>query len=174
VAGAHEYRRYRGAAYCHVPADERLVLGRLGEADGDDDRWNRPNERTIYLALDLGVALAEFARHATPGRRRFVRFDVDVPGVADLRSIDPAGLRDRERARDLASRFRADPDCAGLLVPSLAFPDDSSRGCLVLFGDRPPASCPNLLGAPREVGLVDLGDEAGGGAAATDGPETSL
>jgi RES domain-containing protein len=152
-----ELVRYRGAVWCHVPADERLDLSRLAEADSPDDRWNERGEATIYLALDRSVALAEFARHAdSPGRRRLLRFSVDLDGLADLRRIR-LDYADRSVTRQVAAVLRARPECSGLLVPSLAFPDQPERGNLVVFADRigPPDE---WLREPADAGVVDLRD----------------
>jgi RES domain-containing protein len=162
-------RPYGGPAFCHVPAGEPLDLSKLAERDGDDgDRWNEPDEPTIYLALDLGVALAEYARHASGAdARRLLRFDVGLDGVADLRRTSirassghdgpPIELADRRVARRLAADLRRGPDCRGLLVPSVAFPDDPTRGNLVVFADRLPSDVAEWLGPATPVGRVELG-----------------
>jgi RES domain-containing protein len=152
-----------------VPAGEPLDLAKLAERDGDDgDRWNEPDEPTIYLALDPGVALAEYARHASArDARRLLRFEVRLDGVADLRRRavratsghggPPAELAERSLARRLAAELRARHDCHGLLVPSIAFPDQPSRGNLVVFADRLPAGVDEWLGRPTPAGRVELG-----------------
>lgn len=162
-------RPYRGPGFCHVPATEPLDLSRLAERDGDDDdRWNEPDQPTIYLALDLAVALAEYARHASgPDARRLLRFDVGLDAVADLRHPwtratsghdgPPADLADPALARRLAAGVRARPDSQGLLVPSIAFPDHPARGNLVVFADRLPTSVAEWLGPATLVGRVELG-----------------
>lgn len=158
---------YRGPAFCHVPADAPLDLSKLAESDGDDDRWNAPGQPTIYLALDVAVALAEYARHVTSDdARRLLRFDVRLDGVADLRHRHeradnghdgpPVELADRAVARRVAASARSDSSCRGLIVPSIAFPDDPSRGNLVVFADRLPAALADWLGPPTTVGQVEL------------------
>jgi RES domain-containing protein len=140
-----------------VPADEPLDLSRLAEAESGDDRWNERGEPTIYLALDRSVALAEWARHADgPGRRRFLRFRVDLENLAELRPV-PVNYADRSVTRRVAAALRARRDCVGLLVPSLAFPDQPERGNLVVFAERvgPPAQ---WLHDPSAVGVIDLHD----------------
>jgi RES domain len=163
-ANADDLTSYAGPGFCHVPADQPLDIERLAQADEDDDRWNEPGEPTIYLALDLPLALAEYARHAgTDDARDLIRFDVRLDGVADLRprdgSTDAAGvaeIADRGVARRIASGFRNRPDCRGLLVPSLAFPDDPAHANLVVFADRLPAGIPAWLGRPTKVGHVEV------------------
>jgi len=86
--------------------------------------------------------------------------------VADLRRHDdraeaghdgrPADLADRDLARQLAARLRSDPTCRGLLVPSLAFADQPSRGNLVVFADRLRDGVARWLGTPTVVATVDL------------------
>jgi RES domain-containing protein len=163
---------WRGIAYCHVPADEPLRLDRLVSADGDDDRWNGPGEPTVYLALDLGTAVGELARHAElpagapPWRRRIIGLSIDVDGLVDLRrpevrdalGIDrePAAFRDRELTRRVASNLRSDEACAGLLVPSMTFLDDAARGNLVVFAERFGDGIGRLIDAMVEAGLVEL------------------
>ena len=53
----------------------------------------------------------------------------------------PVNYADRSVARRVAAALRARRDCVGLLVPSLAFPDQPERGNLVVFAERvgPPA-----------------------------------
>jgi RES domain-containing protein len=163
---------WRGIAFCHVPADEPARLDRLVTSDGSDDRWNRPGEPTLYLALDLGTAVGELARHVelAPGmpawRRRLLGLSVEVDGLADLRRADvrsklgidgePAAFRDRELARDVAGRLREDGSCAGLLVPSMTFLDDPGRGNLVVFVDRFPGGIDDIVSSTVDAGLVEL------------------
>jgi RES domain-containing protein len=161
---------WHGTAYCHVPADEPLRLERLVTSDGSDDRWNGPGEPTLYLALDLGTALGELARHlelqpGTTWRRRLMALSVDVDGLVDLRREDvraavgvdeePAAFRDVEVARDIAAALRDDDACAGLLVPSMTFLDDPGRGNLVVFMDRF-GGVPDIVRQTLDVGLVEL------------------
>ncbi len=187
VVVERSFAPFRASVYCHVPSDVEIDPGRLAERNDSADRWNEPGQPTVYLALDVGVALAEFARHAAPGdRRRLVRFDAALDAVADLRPGTPASnapsrdsgrrgdrehdpapgppdhglvdVSDRDAARRVAARFRAEPGCCGLLVPSLAFPDDPARGNLVVFAERagPPETwLANLV----VVGSVTLQDE---------------
>ncbi|HKG56724.1 MAG TPA: RES family NAD+ phosphorylase [Candidatus Limnocylindrales bacterium] len=161
---------FHGVAYCHVPADEPIRLERLVSADGSDDRWNRPGEPTLYLACDLAIAVAELGRHADlypgmpPYRRRLLALSVAVDDLADLRrdevraavGIDVAQLRDRDVARDVAERLRREPDCNGLIVPSVAFLDDPARGNLVVFMDRFGAGIHDIHRGTADAGLIEL------------------
>jgi RES domain-containing protein len=163
---------FRGTAYCHVPADEPLRLDRLVTSDGTDDRWNRAGEPTLYLALDLAVAVAELARHVElaagvpPWRRRLVGLAVEVERLVDLRRPDVrsalgideelVAFRDVGVARDVASRLREDEACAGLIVPSMAFLDDEARGNLVVFVDRFAGGIGELVRGTSDAGVVEL------------------
>jgi RES domain-containing protein len=163
---------WQGIAFCHVPADEPARLDRLVTSDGSDDRWNRPGEPTLYLALDLGTAVGELARHVelAPGtpvwRRRLLGLSVEVEGLADLRRADvrarfdiagePGAFRDREVARDVAQRLRQDNACSGLLVPSMTFLDDPARGNLVVFVDRFRGGIDDIVQTTVDAGLVEL------------------
>jgi RES domain-containing protein len=163
---------WRGIAYCHVPADEPIRVDRLVTSDGTDDRWNRPGDPTLYLALDLATAVAELARHVElspgmpPWRRRLFGLSVDVDRLVDLRRADvravlgidneQAAFRDIELARDVAARLRSDDACGGLLVPSMAFLDDPGRGNLVVFVDRFPGGIGDVVRNTVDAGLVEL------------------
>jgi RES domain-containing protein len=163
---------WHGIAYCHVPADEPVRLDRLVTSDGTDDRWNRAGQPTLYLALDLPTAVGELARHVVlvqgmpPWRRRLLGLSVRVGGLVDLRRPDvraasgideePVAFRDVEVARGIADRLREDEACAGLLVPSMTFLDDHSRGNLVVFVDRFGGGINDLIEATIDAGLVEL------------------
>lgn len=144
---------HRGPAFRCVPENGPVQLDALVSSAGENDRWNRPGQPTLYLALDPGVALAEAGPHQPPSGvnepagQRLLRLEVDADDLVDLR--DPASLAalgvdgapcaflDRKRARGIASRLRSGSGwVAGLIVPSAAFLDDPSRGNLVLFMER--------------------------------------
>ena len=128
--------------------DEPIRLDKL-ISDGDDDRWNGPGEPTVYLALEPAVVLAELARHlevnpaSEPVRRRLLGLTIEVEGLLDLRQPETRraigapeaieAFRDRAVAREVARRARTDFGARGLVVPSMAFLDQPSRGNLVLF-----------------------------------------
>lgn len=163
---------FRGVAFCHVPADEPVRLDRLASTDGDNDRWNRAGEPTVYLATDLGLAVAELARHldveAGDGRvrRRLLGLQVEVAGLLDLR--DPGvrsavgapdaveAFRDRDVSRSVADQARADEACLGLLVPSMAFLDEPERANLVLFVERHAEGIEAVIRGQRDAGLVEV------------------
>ena len=169
---------WRGIAWCHVPADQPLDPDRLVTSGGDDDRWNGRGEPTVYLAVEAATAVAELARHLRPpldaesARRRLVGLSVDLDRLVDLRRRatraafgvdDAAAFRNRELARSVARRIRADRSTRGLLVPSVAFlddADDDSRGNLVVFEDRVPGGVRSLVRTMVDGGVIDLGGAA--------------
>jgi RES domain-containing protein len=113
------------------------------------NRWSADGEPTVYLAGDVGVALAELGRH-TPagpvGRAGIWSIDVRLDAVLDLRL--PAVRRalglphgaswplDRHRCLDLARTLRARVDVDGLIVPSVATLDQPERWNAVVFAER--------------------------------------
>jgi RES domain-containing protein len=167
---------FRGVAFCHVPADEPVRLDRLASTDGDNDRWNREGEPTVYLATDIGLAVAELARHLDvdagdgPVRRRLLGLEVEVAGLLDLRDPDVRSavgapdaveaFRDRDVSRSVADQARADAACLGLLVPSMAFLDEPERANLVLFVERHADGIEAVIRGQREAGLVEVRPES--------------
>lgn len=113
------------------------------------NRWNREGEPTLYLAGDVGVALAELGRHEPALARavRIWRVRLTLDSALDLRDEatraalgvpdDPRWYLDPDRCRDVAGRARATPGCDGLLVPSVAVLDDPRRWNAVVFADVP-------------------------------------
>ncbi len=148
-----------GTAIRHVPAGSQFdVLDIRFAGLAADNRWNETGEPTFYLAGDLGVALAEHARHlredvgmaGTPPVRERAVYEIEVRLEALLDLRDPrvrsaiglhGGTRrflDRRVARATARFLRLTTAAEGLLVPSVAFLDDPSRWNLVLFLDKLP------------------------------------
>lgn len=120
-----------GSASARLTADAMLTT--------EGNRWSAPGEPTIYLAGDLGVAIAEFGRHVPPDpvEAHAWSVQVDLAAVIDLRTDrDVATLLDRGRCRALAARHRARGDCEGLIVPTVAMLDRPDRWNLVVFADR--------------------------------------
>jgi RES domain-containing protein len=160
-------RPWTGTAIRHIPAGSRFdVLDTRFAGLATDNRWNAAGEPTFYLAGDLGVALAEYARHlredvgggpAAVQERAVDEIDVSLSAVLDLR--DPQvrsaiGLRggarrflDRNVARATASFLRHTTAAEGLLVPSVAFLDDVSRWNLVLFLEKLPGNLSSFMRA---------------------------
>ena len=142
---------WSGTAYVHVEprgdADELDVDGLSEQPNG---RWNRPDDPTLYLAGDPGVALSELARHLPPDERGATRdllrielqverlVDVRSPSVCDRLGVSgaPFCLLDREHAESIASRLRDTGEVEALLVPPMAFLEQAERWNLVGFVDR--------------------------------------
>ena len=133
---------FSGASFRASPGDQPFEVEAIVSDDGDGDRWNRPGEPTIYLALDPGVALAEAGRHmndeeGTHGCQLLVSLEVRVDGLVDLRDATvrrdlgieggPAAFLDRQRSREVAGRLRQLPECRGILAPSMALIDQPAR-----------------------------------------------
>lgn len=171
-----------GPAWRCVPDRGPFRPDLLVSRDGGDDRWNRPGEPTLYLALDPGVALAESGRHlaagpsaadgrasSTPGQaiecHRLVRLRTVARDLLDLRDpavmsevgvAGPAAFLDRAAARQVAGRLRAGGACRGLVVPSVAFLDDLSRGNLVLFMEHIPGGVDEVVAGWEEAGRIEV------------------
>jgi RES domain-containing protein len=157
-----------GTAIRHIPAGSRFDgLDTRFAGLAADNRWNEAGEPTFCLAGDLGVAIAEYARHlsdavgihGTPPvhQRAVYQIAAQVEALLDLR--DPrvrsaiglhGGARrflDRGAARATAHFLRRTTSAEGLLVPSVAFFDDPSRWNLVLFLDKLPADVTTYMSA---------------------------
>ncbi len=153
-------RPWSGVGVRHIPADSPVgVLDTRYAGFSATNRWNDRGDPTFYIAGDVGVALAEYARHyreeRTPQLGRLVteralyRLTVRVQAVLDLRDAgvrraiglqgEAARFLDIAYARATATFVRRTTAAAGLLVPSMAFLDDPSRWNLVLFLDKLPA-----------------------------------
>jgi RES domain-containing protein len=157
-----------GTAIRHIPAGSRFdVLDTRFAGLAADNRWNEAGEPTFYLAGDLGVALAEYARHLREDvgvagalsvhERAVYQIEVHVEAVLDLRNPrvrSAIGLHggarrflDRGAARATAHFLRRTTSAEGLLVPSVAFLDDPLRWNLVLFLDKLPADVTTYMSA---------------------------
>jgi len=157
-----------GTAIHHIPAGSRFdVLDTRFAGLAADNRWNEAGEPTFYLAGDLAVTLAEYARplredvgitRTPPVHERAVyQIEARLEALLDLR--DPqvrsaiglhGGARrflDRRVARATARFLRLTTSAEGLLVPSVAFLDDPSRWNLVLFLDKLPADVRSYMSA---------------------------
>jgi RES domain-containing protein len=157
-----------GTGIRHIPAGSRFdVLDTRFAGLAADNRWNEVGEPTFYLAGDLGIALAEYARHlredvgftGTPlvRERAVYQVAVQLQAVLDLREPrvrSAIGLHGGARrfldiavARATAHFVRRTTSAEGLLVPSVAFLDEPSRWNLVLFLDKLPADLSTFMSA---------------------------
>jgi RES domain-containing protein len=122
------------------------------------NRWNRPGEPTLYLAGDIGVAIAEWGRRfpasftgtaLQPVVRDVFQLHIRLGSVLDLRSQEsmsavghpeaPEIFRDVNIARAVAHRVRTTTSAQAMLVPSIAFLDDLTRWNLVVFLEKVPS-----------------------------------
>lgn len=168
---------WSGAAYRHVPADDAYnVLDFETAGLAADNRWNFLGERTLYVASDRAVAIAEFARHyrersvSTVARQSDVRrifrlhlqvehlLDLRDPHVLELLSIGepPYRLLERRVARAVAHYLRFVTAAQAILVPSAAFLDDLTRWVAVLFLDKLPADPRAFVTAVEAAGTFRL------------------
>ena len=158
-------------AYCHVPDGGPFSPRELARSD-EPERWSGPRQPTIYLAGDVGVAIAELGRHTphlpteAPDRRRLLRIaatfdrvlDLTRPEVLRALALDagPGQFVDRDHARAVATEIRESGDCEALLVPSVAFLDQPWRWNLVVFAERLRAPIELAIGQAEDVGGVCL------------------
>jgi RES domain-containing protein len=138
-------------------------------AASGENRWNSVGEPTLYLAGDVGVAAAEWARHidavalpfeiieqALPRRIWEVEFTLDR--VLDLRQTDlwealaiedaPECFMVKSKCQEISGNLRRNTDAQALLVPSIAFLDQLERWAMVLFADKVscyPESCISIV-----------------------------
>ena len=142
----------------------------------NENRWNIAGERTLYLAKEKDVALAENARHLrlnrTPGlaaqtfRRRVFRFQVKIAWVLDLCNPDvcdelsltdaPNCFMNMSVARATAHFIRNTTQAQAIIVPSIAFPDKTEKWCLVLFLEKLPADPLKFLPQAKPDGTFQV------------------
>jgi RES domain-containing protein len=116
-----------------------LRVEELVSADGN--RWSHEGEPTVYLASSDAVVLAEFGRHLDDDGAAvgFWSLRLRASAVVDLRGLrttDPARLLDPGWCAQIARRWRSEPGCEGMLVPSVAFLDRADAWNVVLFVER--------------------------------------
>lgn len=147
---------FRGTAAVAVDGREAWSLQRLIDTDGG--RWSRPDEPTIYLAGDPGVALVEFGRHH-PGDAETVgsiwELLVEVDAV-DLRDLPDDAVLDQERCRAIASRWRR-KGAAALVVPSAGCLDQRDRFNIVVFAEVIGERVDEVISRPRLLATVGAG-----------------
>jgi RES domain-containing protein len=147
---------WSGTAFRHLPRDAAYdVLDFRWAGHGANNRWNQRGEPTLYLAGNIGVAVAEWARHMVDRpaalapatiERMVYRLDLTLDAVIDLRlpavcaalslATAPICFLDIPTARATAHFLRATTPAQGMLVPPVAFLDDLTRWCLVLFLEK--------------------------------------
>ena len=170
---------WSGYAVRHIPEAPGVQLDIYDfrySGRSHENRWNVAGEPTLYLARDKDVALAEYARHftvdRTPGlaartyRRKVYRFQVELdatlnlchPSVWNDLSLTnaPACFQDKSVARAVARFIRSTTPTRAVFVPSMAFPDDLAKWCLVLFLENLPRDPKTFLPAVAEDGYFQV------------------
>jgi RES domain-containing protein len=167
--------RFSRQVYCHVPAETRFDIRELASAD-EPERWSDGDLPTIYLAGDVGVALAELGRHAPrlPPEGQFelrwlMRVGISLDRVIDLTRPEvqralriesaPWIFTEPAHARAVARAVRESGDCDAMIVPSVAFLDRPDRWNLVVFAERLTDGLEGAIGSPVPVGDVRIGVE---------------
>lgn len=153
---------WSGAAYRHLPETVRKsadVLNFSYAGRASDNRWNVKGQPTLYLAGDIGIALAEWSRHFTrntnptlahvPVRRTVWRLTLAIPNVLDLRDREvwkalslsdaPRCFLDPRISQTIGEYLRRITTAQAILVPSVAMLDQLDRWNLVLFLEKLPA-----------------------------------
>jgi RES domain-containing protein len=168
---------WSGAAYRHLPrtvtkAADVLNFSYAGRAA--DNRWNVKGQPTLYLAGDMGVALAEWSRHfventnpalaMVPVSRMIWRLTLDVPHVLDLRDIDvwaalslanaPECFLDLPISQTISEYLRRITPAQALLVPSVAMLDRLDRWNLVLFLEKLPSDPRRFITSVQRSGTL--------------------
>jgi RES domain-containing protein len=156
---------FHASAVCSGPPSDHLEVETLVTTDAN--RWSDAGEPTLYLAGDVGIALAEVGRHweseSDSGQLCLWQVRLDLAAAVDLRRPevrsavgvpdDPRWFLDRGRCRELAGRFRQS-GIRGLIVPSVAFLDQADRWNAVVFVDDA-SELRQIVRMPRPVVRVD-------------------
>ena len=136
-----------------------------------DHRWNRAGERTLYMASDKSVVLAEFSRHFEESRtkslmdklseRTVYNYRLKLESTLDLTnvkvvkalSLDPQrSFLGKDICRSTASFIRTTTPAQAIFVHSIAFLDDSAKWCLVLFMEKLGPDIGKVILGVREIG----------------------
>ena len=168
---------WAGVAYRHLPktvAKKAGVLNFFYAGRASDNRWNVKGQPTLYLAGDMGVALAEWSRHfventnpalaTVPVRRTVWRLTLNIPRVLDMRDSGvwtelsltnaPHCFLDLTISQTVGEYVRRITDAQALLMPSVAMLDKLDRWNLVLFLDKLPADPRQFITSVRRTGTL--------------------
>lgn len=170
---------WSGVAFRHLPSQSPYgVLDFRFAGQSADNRWNNQGAPTLYLASDIGVAIAEFGRHFDKDRtpalartavaRTVYRLDVAIDRLLDLRDPTvwqalslqnaPQCFLDKAIAGATANFLRATTPAQGLLVPSAAFLDQLDRYVLALFLEKLPADASVFIHSVQVEGPLTWGE----------------
>ncbi len=150
-------RPWAGTVYRHLAAGSmRSVLDDAYLGLAMDNRWNEAGTPTWYFSVDIGLLVAEYARHITLDlpegqeerlERRLWKVKARIERALDL--TDPATVAamgagpinewalDVNVTQKTATYLRAMiPDLQALIVPSAAFLDQHERFNVVIYRDR--------------------------------------
>jgi RES domain-containing protein len=166
---------WRGTAYRHIPADGGYDIRDLRFAGRRSaGRWHWQGQRTLYLASDASVAIAEFARHladdrggrVSPARRAVYELGVRLERVVDVRDRRvlrfigrddaPECWLDVRIARAVGTFFRDALRVEAILVPSVAHLDANDRFNLVCFLENLPDDPRAFLPRARRRATVSV------------------
>ena len=166
-------RPWQGDAFRHIP-DGSQVLDFSWCGLSIENRWNYPGEPTLYLAGSKPIALGEYSRHyrenradklvSKTQRRRFWRLTVQLKRTIDLCNPEvhadfpgaPDCFKEIKTARTVAALFRNVLAVEAIFVPSMAFLDDLSRWCLVLFLENVPEEVSRYILDVKKNGLFEI------------------
>lgn len=169
---------WSGPAYRHLPAESPYaVLDFRFAGRSAENRWNDQGATTLYLASDIGVAIAEFGRHFDENRssslgrlavaRTVHRLAVAIDRTLDLRdprlwqalSLQhaPHCFLDKSIARATANFLRATTTAQALLVPSMAFLDQLDRWVMALFLEKLPVDPSGFVRSVQVEGPLQWG-----------------
>lgn len=162
-----------GPLYRHINANaKRDVLDFRFAGSQSGNRWNLPGQPTLYLASDIDVAWAEWARNLGSltehlrNSRALYRIAVRLSTLVDVRDDavarhlhvhhDPNWYFDPTTSRALATEIRLQHAVQGMIVPSIAFPERHDRFNVVLFLERLPESTITWVTRVEHVATLDL------------------
>ncbi len=150
-------RPWTGPVLRHIAAGSpRSILDDTWIGHAPTNRWNEAGTPTYYFAVDVGVTIAEYARHLAGElpdgvserlARSLWKVNANLESVLDLTEpaiVAAAGagpindwILDLDVTRKTATYLRAQVErLQALLVPSVAFLDQPARFNLVVYRDR--------------------------------------
>jgi RES domain-containing protein len=168
---------WSGVAYRHLPVTvtkKADVLDFSFAGRAADNRWNVKGHPTLYLAGDVGVALAEWSRHfventnpalaSVPVKRTVWQLMITVPRVLDMRDGEvwtalhlanaPHCFLDLGVSQIVGEYLRRVTEAQALLVPSVAMLDKLDRWNLVVFLDKLPSDSGGFITGIGRLGSL--------------------